>query len=81
MPVATRKRGRPKGGKIKPPAPSTEAPHVGLATVAEAMAYLRVSKTTMHKLIGGEKPIIEPVRAGRTVRILWRKLREFAGDC
>ena len=48
----------------------------GFAEVAEAQAYLRLSRSTIYTLMDrGELPF---ARFGRTRRIPWRSLRDYA---
>lgn len=60
------------------PAPIPASPHArqGLATCAEAQEYLRLSRTTIHKLAaaGG----LPPVRIGRALRFRWSDLQRLA---
>lgn len=48
----------------------------GFAEVAQAQEYLRLSRSSIYKLM--EKGDLLYARFGRTRRIPWRSLREFA---
>lgn len=50
----------------------------GLATTAEVMAYLRVSRTTLWRLC--RTGALQPVRIGRALRYRWAELRQLAGE-
>ena len=50
----------------------------GLATVAETMDYLNVSRSTVYELIDAGK--IEAKRIGRARRITWLSILEFVAD-
>lgn len=88
MVVAAKKsRGRPKGVKNTPRQPLKNVPKEGLATVQDAMAYLRMSKTKIHDLLkevddegNPKEPEIKSKLLGRARRIRWVDLREYAGD-
>lgn len=49
----------------------------GLGTAAEAMAYLRISRTTLWRL--ERAGVLRPVRIGRAIRYNWRDLHRVAG--
>lgn len=61
------------------PAPITAPTHAhqGLATCAEAQEFLRLSRTTIHKLAC--TGALAPVRIGRAVRFRWADLHRIAG--
>lgn len=87
MAVAAKKRGRPKGVKNAARQPLKNVPKEGLATVQEAMAYLRMSKTKVHALLSEvdeegnpKEPAIKSKLLGRARRIRWAELRAYAGD-
>ncbi|CDW96343.1 MULTISPECIES: helix-turn-helix domain-containing protein [unclassified Thiomonas] len=50
----------------------------GLATAAEAVAFLRLSRTTLWRL--ARTGHLAPVRIGRAVRYRWLDLRRLAGE-
>lgn len=50
----------------------------GLATCAQAQAYLSLSRTSLYNL--SRRGLIEPVRIGRALRFRWADLRRLAGE-
>ncbi|WP_079415995.1 helix-turn-helix domain-containing protein [Thiomonas intermedia] len=58
--------------------PSSHSQAAGLATAAEAVAYLRLSRTTLHHLT--RRGALTPVRIGRALRFRWSDLRRLAGE-
>lgn len=72
--------GRPKGSRTKRPALPTRRvsyPTEGLATVADASMFLRVSKFTIYKLIKDGKLERIPLGDSNT-RIRWADLHRLA---
>lgn len=63
------------------PTPGAPAPipaqQQGLATCADAQAFLRVSRTTLYNL--ERRGDLRPVRIGRAVRYRWADLQRLAG--
>lgn len=63
------------------PTPGAPAPiqaTSGLATSADAQAFLRVSRTTLYNLT--RRGDLHPVRLGRALRYKWADLRRLAGE-
>lgn len=58
--------------------PSSHSQAAGLATVAEAQSYLRISRTTLHNL--ERRGDLRPVRIGRALRFRWADLQRLAGE-
>ena len=60
------------------PAPIPASTHAltGLATCAEAQEFLRLSRTTIHKLAC--TGALAPVRIGRALRFRWADLQRLA---
>jgi excisionase family DNA binding protein len=50
----------------------------GLATTAEAQAFLRLSRTTLYFL--AKRGELRPVKIGRAVRFRWADLLLMAGE-
>jgi excisionase family DNA binding protein len=51
----------------------------GLASVAEGMKFLSVSRSKLHELMNASE--IQYAKVGRSRRIPWRALREYAARC
>ena len=65
------------GMDTKPTPTHAHAP-VGLATTAQAVAFLSLSRTTLWRL--ERSGVLQPVRLGRTVRYRWSDLQRLAGE-
>ena len=65
--------------KTKKANSETAYPDDGLATRTELMAFLKVSQSTVDKMIreGELKPFV--VRFGRSVRVPWKAVKKIAG--
>ncbi|MDD4887648.1 MAG: helix-turn-helix domain-containing protein [Thiomonas sp.] len=55
-----------------------EAKALGLATCAEAQAFLRLSRTSLWRL--ERAGVLTPLRIGRSLRFRWSDLRRLAGE-
>lgn len=58
--------------------PTSPVAQQGLASCAEAQAYLKLSRTTFHNL--ERRGALTPVRIGRSLRFRWVDLRRLAGE-